>query len=170
MTLFGQLQVLPNLSLRFNCSLFLVCRVSVTFINCSTLSPMVWALSNLPHAKKLNMYALLSAFLSLLLEAGEIFNCRSHTHTHTLRGRHQNYRWTKKKLRLSPPNSGGVGGVGISLRKQLTNPSYQDFLFVSDFLPSLIFNHRALKGSMESCNIKPITNSGHYRPMVKLST
>lgn len=52
----------------------------------------------------------------------------------------------------------------------LINPSHQDFLFVSAFLSSFIFIHNALKGSIESCNIKPITNWGHYRPMAMLST
>ena len=56
----------------------------------------------------------------------------------------------------------------ISHMNQLINPSYPDFLSVSAFLSSLIFIHNALKGSMESCNIKWITNWGHYRPMVML--
>lgn len=125
MTLFGQLQVLPNLSLRFNCSLFLVCRVSVTFINCSTLSPMVWALSNPPHAKKLNMYALLTAFLSLLLEAGEIFNCRRHTHTRARAPREDVIRTTdgqRKSLDylLLTRGGGRVSALGSSLQIRLT--------------------------------------------------
>lgn len=75
--------------------LFLVCRVFVTFINCSIFSLMVWALSNSPHTNKLNTRAL-SAFLFLLLEAGYTFNFRSHT---SIR-RHQNYRRRKIKLRF----------------------------------------------------------------------
>lgn len=103
--LFRQFQAVENFSTVWfscrteaNCSLFLVCRVSVTFIHCSIFSPMVWALSNPPHTNKLNTRVLLSAFfLFLLLEVGYIFNFRCRKPI----GCHENHSRRKKKLRLS---------------------------------------------------------------------